>query len=295
MPDTYWQVIEGFVRSAVLDAQPATPYAAGDLLTVTARLALWCWQTAGLSLARRVVFDRLVIEEFIAQGCPALTPASAGNQRSKLLRMAEALNPSAANRARLAPLPPSDPVRPYSASELAALRSWATGQTTETRRRDAATLLALGAGAGLAVEDIAGITAAMISVDEAGVLVAVPGRRARFVPVLAAWEAPIIEAAAWVPPGRRLFGENRTTGNKNFVSNFVDKSAGAGLKPSVQRLRATWLVHHLAVRTPVVPFMTAAGVQSLEALTRYLRFVPGIDPTEARHALRGQLQERDTQ
>jgi hypothetical protein len=98
---------------------------------------LWWWQTAGLSLDRRVVFDRLVIEEFIAQGCPALTPASAGNQRSKLLRMAEALNPSAANRARFAPLPPADPVRPYSASELAGLRSWATGG--RPRRPDAGT------------------------------------------------------------------------------------------------------------------------------------------------------------
>ncbi|MHB8294630.1 MAG: site-specific integrase, partial [Acidimicrobiales bacterium] len=73
-----------------------------------------------------------------------------------------------------------------------ALRSWATGQTTPTRRRDAATLIALGAGAGLAVEDIAGLTAGMVATDDMGVLLAVPGRRSRLVPVLAEWEAPIV-------------------------------------------------------------------------------------------------------
>ncbi|MDQ2729790.1 MAG: hypothetical protein M3Y91_18470, partial [Actinomycetota bacterium] len=172
---------------------------------------------------------------------------------------------------------------------------WAVGQSTPTRRRDATTLLALGAGAGLAVEDIAEVTAGMVTIDDAGVLVAVPGRRARLVPVLASWEAPLIQAAETVPIGRHLFGENRTTANKNFVSNFVDKSAGVGIKPSVQRLRATWIVGHLAARTPVVPLMTAAGVESLEALTRYLRFVPGTDAAEARQALRGQLQGDPTE
>ncbi len=289
MPERYWSVIETFVRAVVTDAQPATPYTAGSLLSSTAHHVLWCWQTAGLDLSRRSVFDRWAIEEYITRGCPTLSPASRGNRRSQLLRVAEALLGPEGSPGRLAPLPPSDPVRPYSPPELAALRSWAAGQATPTRRRDAATLLALGAGAGLAVEDIAGLTAGMVGVDEVGVLIAVPGRRARLVPVLADWEGSLVEAARSVAPDRPLFGQRRTTGNKNCVSNFVGKSSGVGPKPSVQRLRATWIVHHLAVRTPVVPFMAAAGVQSLEALTRYLRFVPGVDPAEARQALRGQL------
>jgi len=292
MPESYWQVIEAFVRDAVTDAQPSTVYSAQNLLSVTARHVLWCWQTAGLALERKAVFDRLVIEEFIAHGCPTLSPASKGNRRSQLLRMSEALLGPEGSPPRLAPLPPSEPVRPYSSSELVALRSWAAGQSTPTKRRDAATLLALGAGAGLAVEDIAELTAGMVTVDDAGVLLAVPGRRPRLVPVLAAWEVPIIEAADVVPPDRPLFRERRTTPNKkNFASNFVDCSAGVGIKPSVQRLRATWIVHHLAASTPVIPLMAAAGVESLEALTRYLRFVPGVDPSEARRLLRGQLRD----
>jgi len=291
MSERYWRVIEAFVRAAVTDAQPSTPYAARDLLSVTSRYVLWCWQTAGLTLDRKVVFDRLVIEEFIARGCPALSSASRGNRRSQLLRMSEALLGSEGSPARLAPLPPSDPVRPYSSSELVALRSWAATQSTPTARRDAATLVALGAGAGLAVEDITGLTAGMVAVDDLGVLLAVPGRRSRLVPVLASWETPIIEATAVIPADRPLFRERRTTPDKNFVANFVDRSAGVGIKPSVQRLRATWIVGHLATRTPVVAFMAAAGVESLEALTRYLRFVPGVDPAEGRRLLRGQIRD----
>ncbi len=291
MPERYWRVIEAFVRAAVTDAQPSTPYAARDLLSVTSRYVLWCWQTAGLDLDRKVVFDRLVIEEFIARGCPALSSASRGNRRSQLLRMSEALLGPEGSPARLAPLPPSDPVRPYSTSELLALRSWAAGQSTATARRDAGTLLALGAGAGLAVEDVAGLTAGMVTVDDLGVFLAVPGRRPRLVPVLASWETPIIEATAVIPADRPLFRERRTTPDKNFVANFVDRSAGVGIKPSVQRLRATWIVGHLTASTPVVALMAAAGVESLEALTRYLRFVPGVDPAEARRLLRGQLRD----
>lgn len=284
MPEAYWQVIEGFVRTAVADSVAATPYTASDLLTVVARLALWCWQTAGLALDREVVFDRTVIDEYIVHGCPTLAQASAGNRRSQLLRVAEALHQSG-QPVRLSPLPTSDPVRPYSPAEMTALRSWAAGQSTLTRRRDAHTLLALGAGAGLAVEDISGLTAGMVTVDDEGVLIAVPGRRARPVPMLASWETPLIDAVESVPAARLLFCANRTTTGKNFVSSFVHRSAGVSLKPSTQRLRATWIVTHLVARTPVVPLMTAAGVVSLEALTRYLRYLPGIDPVVARRAL----------
>ncbi|MHB8220590.1 MAG: hypothetical protein ACYDHU_09775 [Acidimicrobiales bacterium] len=289
MPERYWAVIGTFVRSAVTEAEAHTPYRPHSLLSTVSRHVLWCWQTAGLELDRGVVFDRLVIEEYIVKGCPTLTPSSRGNRRSRLLRVAETLLGPEGSPARLTPLPPSDPVRPYSASEMTALRSWAQGQATPTRRRDAATLLALGAGAGLAAEDITGLTAGMVAVDEEGVLLAVPGRRARLVPVLADWEPPIVDAARAIPPERLLFCEGRTTTCRSFASNFVDKTAGVGIKPQTQRLRATWIVHHLAARTPVVPFMAAAGVGSLEALTRYLRFVPGMDPAEARRALRGQL------
>lgn len=287
MPERYWRIIGAFVREVVGDALPGTPYTADDLLSTVSRHVLWCWQTAGIKLERKAIFNRWIIEDFIVHGCPTLAPASRGNYRSRLFRVSEALLDPESVLVRLTPLPASDPVRPYSAAELEALRSWAAGQSTPTRRRDAATLLALGAGAGLAVEDMAELTAGMVLIDDVGVLVAVPGRRARLIPVLGEWEQPLVEAASSIRPECPLFREHRTTTNKNFVSNFVKNSSGVDIKPSVQRLRATWMVLHLAAGTPIVPLMHAAGVRSLEAFGRYVRFIPDVDPTEVREALRG--------
>jgi len=289
MPDRDWESIAPFVRAAVTDATPNTVYGVKALLSTLAHFARWCTETAGLELDRAVVFDRYVIEEFIVKGCPGLNPASRGNRRSQLLRMAEALLGPDRVPGPLNPLRASDPMRPYTAAEITSLRSWASGQGTAGRRRDAWTLLALGVGAGLAAEDMRFLTAEMVHHDAQGVVIDVPGRRRRKVPVIDAWGKPVLEAARAIEPGRPLFRPDRGSGNKNFVGQFIHASNGAGLKPSIQRLRVTWIVRHLDAGTPVVPFLDAAGVERLGALTRYLRFVKGIDPDDARRRLQGQL------
>lgn len=113
------------------------------------------------------------------------------------------------------------------------------------------------------------------------------------IPVLFEWEELLAEALDGTASDELAFCSGRTGVHRNFVTNFVAKTSGVGLKPQLQRLRATWIVHHLAAGTPAVPFMQAAGVQSLEALTRYLRFVPDVDLAEARRKLRGELVERE--
>ncbi len=289
MPDAAWEPIAPFVRAAVRDATPHTVYGVKALLSTLAHFARWCSETAGLELDRAVVFDRYVIEEFIVKGCPGLNPASRGNRRSQLLRIAEALLGPVRAPSALTPLRASDPQRPYTEAEIASLRSWASGQGTAGRRRDAWTLLALGLGAGLAAEDIRFLTASMVRHDSHGVILDVPGRHPRQVPVLDSWSEPVLAAAAAIAADRPLFRPDRGSGNKNFVGQFVHASNGAGRKPSVQRLRVTWIVWHLNAGTPVVPVMEAAGVERLGALTRYVRFVKDVDADEARKRLQGQL------
>lgn len=41
-------------------------------------------------------------------------------------------------------------------------------------------------------------------------------------------------------------------------------------------MRSTWLVQQMAARAPLPALVEAAGVDSLEALTRYLQFVPAV-------------------
>jgi hypothetical protein len=49
-------------------------------------------------------------------------------------------------------------------------------------------------------------------------------------------------------------------------------------------MRSTWLVQQMAACVPLTALVEAAGVDSLEALTRYLAFVPAA-PTASTVAL----------
>jgi integrase len=258
-------------------------------MSVLARYVLWAWQTAGIDLDRELLFRPDVIEEFIDHACPTLTSSSRGTYRSRLLRVRRILFDADGTSVRsyTAPLPPADPRRPYSAAELSALRNWASAQHSEIRRRDCWTLLALGAGAGLASEDIVRLKTDDVTIDSLGILLQVTGRRARLVPVLAAWEQPIIDATSAIGPSLPLFGAQRTSFNNNAISALVGRSSGSRIKPSLQRLRITWILHHLGIGTPVSHLMRAAGIESLEAFDRYLRYLPDPDENEFRIALRG--------
>ena len=288
IPPEEWGRIENFVRAAVRDVDGLTPYTARSLITATAGLVRWCWRVAGLDLDRSVVFHRATIAEYIARGGHGLAPASAGNMRSRLLRMAEYLLPPQDRTARLAPLPPSTPLAPYTPAEVTALRSWATGLQTEYRRQQGSLLLALGLGAGLSRAEITEVRVHQVRYDDDGVLLEVPGPRARIVPVLATWEDSLI-AFATAPPLKKdqyLFRPQRATAAENTVCNFVDKTRPGPLKPTPQRMRVTWIVTHLQAGSPLKPLLMAAGLDSLEALTRYLAYVPDIDLDAVRSEFR---------
>ncbi len=53
------------------------------------------------------------------------------------------------------------------------------------------------------------------------------------------------------------------------------------------------LLHHLSVGTPVHHLMKAAGIETLDAFDRYLRFLPEPDANEFRTALRGPSPKED--
>jgi hypothetical protein len=83
-----------------------------------------------------------------------------------------------------------------------------------------------------------------------------------------------------------LFRPTREKTHPNLISNFVDKTTPGRVRANAQRMRSTWLVTHMTAGTPPKVLVEAAGVDSLEALTRFLRFVPDVDPTAARRAMR---------
>lgn len=273
VPEALGLEVKSFVVAAVTDVGGETPYSSRDLLLVTTRLCVWATANAGLELDRRTLFNRHVIERFIAVGLPDFNEAARGNLRSQLLRVAEVLLDPRDVPARLRPMKAADPSQPYSDREVVVLRTWASTQSTNGRRANALTLLALGLGAGLSAAEIGSITTDDVVVHERRVDLTVTAGRRRTVPVLSEWEEALRLRSVQLGPSRYLFRENHRKNYDNLISNFVARGRSVEVVPQSQRMRATWIVRHLSRGVPVIALMRAAGVDSLEAFTRYARFV----------------------
>jgi integrase len=286
IPAEYWTTIEPFVTACVEATAPSVTYTEKQLYAVTARLALWAWQTASLPLEVEEIFAPPVIDRFTAMGLPQYTRAGRNTMRSRLRRMADVLLGPDRDPDRARPMGNSDASEPYDEVEIAALVSWAAAQPSGDRHSSAAALLALGIGAGLASREIAELRIGDIVVDDEGVVVTVGGDHPRRVPVLRAWEDALVERVAGRDADGWAFREGQEGGNRNLVSDFVARTYG-GFGPQARRMHATWIVTHLEMGTPLAPLLKAAGLKEPEALGRFLPFVREVGEGDARGMLRG--------
>lgn len=282
MPTTVLTATD-FARNAVADCTDRTPYDHTELLRAVNALVDWSVRS-GVALDRTAVFARDNIVSHINTGLREFGQGTRTNRRSQLLRVAEALlAPELAPR----PLPamaPSDPTVPYSEDEQAALLEWARKRKRTKRCDDAMMLLALGFGAGLSAQEVMGVRAADVVVTDDAVLIRIAEGRVRMVPVLRKWETALRKRAAALKSTEYMFKAGRTGAGKNLISNFVASAKVDGVHAQTQRMRSTWLVQQMAARAPLPALVEAAGVDSLEALTRYLAFVPSA-PTAGSFAL----------
>jgi integrase len=275
--------IEEFITSSISDAA-INGYEPSKLKPALGALTRWSTKN-GVPLDRSAVFARANIAAFIDKGLPRLSPGTRGNYRSQLLRVAEALLDESLAPRPLSALAPSDPSVPYTDEEQGLLREW-TAKQPKSRRADAGTLVALGLGAGLSAQEIVNLRARDILPSTTGaVLVRVTEGRMRTVPLLRRWERTVLRRATELSGDDYLFIPGRTGGGKNLISNFVARGAGQ-IHVQTQRMRGTWIVSHMAASSPLPELVEAAGVDSLEAFTRYLRYVPARDAADSVKSLR---------
>jgi len=289
IPDQYWHAVKPFVYDIMAAAGPRlSDESARATLSVLVRFSVWVWQSSGHELNRELIFDDALIEQFFAQLGASLAPDSLGTYRSRIRFLQKLLHEVQGDARGIDHLGfyGAKALAPYSDKELIGFRSWARGQNTHSRRRDASVLLATGVGAGLSTEDLVRLTTDDVLIDSQGVMLSVSGRRARQVPVLAEWEQAIIDAVNDIGPGLPLFGVQRSSYNNNAVSSFVLRSSGKGPKPLLPRLRATWICYHLRKGTPILSLRKAAGIQGLERFDRYLQYLEDPEMSEYRHTLR---------
>jgi hypothetical protein len=266
--------VRPFIASAVARTVRRTAYSNAELHHACSRLILFVGAETHLKLTDATVFAAPTIEKYIAT-LTDMTPASRGNLRSVLYRMSEVLLGTTGKGDLSYTLSAASPSEPYSDAEVAALNVWFSAQGD--RQVDAAALFGLGFGTGLSSAEIVAVKPSDVEVESAGetasVVVTVRGVRHRAVVVDDAYARFVL--AAWRPRqmGKWLFAPAREGAGKNLISNFVSRGASEGLRPNTQRMRATYLVRHIEAGDSVVELMRIAGVKSLDALGRYVRFV----------------------
>jgi hypothetical protein len=146
----------------------------------------------------------------------------------------------------------------------------------------AAGLICLGAGAGLIRGDLREVRGSDVARRYGGVIVQVPGRRARAVPALARYHARLLAAAR--SAGNGLICGGADPGRRNITNPLIAALDGGGGLPRLDtsRLRATWLAG-CADQLGLATFMTAAGISCSQRLGD---LVAGLEPAGEADAVR---------
>jgi integrase len=197
---------------------------------------------------------------------------SQATHRATLWFVIDALGTDAASYSRR-PIARSNPTRPYSETEIAALHSWARAQGTDRRRLDAMALLALGLGAGLATRELLGVRVSNLHHVGKRTFVTVWESRPRVVPMRPEWERPLERIRDELSPNDWLFRPGRLGPASGQITDFLQR-ARTRLDVRPARMRTTWLVNHLTDGTPPNVLLRISGLKNLAALDKLTDFVP---------------------
>ena len=174
---------------------------------------------------------------------------------------------------------------PYSPFECASFVRLAQHQPTLATRRGLSAMVALGLGAGLSANEQRTICPNRISEVDlgdgvTGLLIDVPGERARSVLVRAGYEELLREAVALHRAERRadsapLYGDVVTRHNATGAVRQSAKTAlGDGVDIDAARLRSTWLVACMSAEVPLGALLRASGLRSARTLVDLISYCP---------------------
>lgn len=265
-------------------------------LSVTAQFVAYCWQSCGYGLDPDALLRVGVIDEFVCNGLAGVSDSTRATYRADLIKVARAVRPGDESLIGTTRLSGQEAVNPpYTNEQEQLLDAWAGAQPSQYAVVNAKVLLGCGLGAGLTTAELLALQASHVEVDDSaddpadgkGVLIHVPGSNPRAVPVRITYEKVLAEvaASAW-KPDQYLFRPNRTSVHSNGVNNFLSRSVAVPFPVSMQRLRTTWIINHLAAGVPIPAVRQAAGIRQRSGLRRYLDFLVEPHPDDARRALR---------
>jgi integrase len=267
-----------FARDVVSRAGPAGRERAKNLLWAAGKLADWALPL-GLEPVPEVLLHPSTAERFTRCAAGLSGPARRTlrtNLRFLGRRAVPHLYPGDL------PLPRERAKEPYSPAEVAGFLALASAQPTAERRARAAGLVCLGAGAGLIRGDLRSVRGGDVARRSGGVVVTVHGPRARTVPVLAAYQARLLDAARFAGDGLVCGGAEH--GRRNLTNRLVASlDGGSGLpRLDTSRLRATWL-RDCGELLGLATFMAAAGISCSQRLGD---LIAGLEPGGEEQAVR---------
>lgn len=277
-----WSKVRHIVRDAVPRTAEARTLSAKTLMRIVGPFALWCVTAHKLEPDPKQMFTQETIDAYCLS--LSLSAGTVATYRSALTSTARTVNALAYAPAPT-PLPKRTVQPPYRETELEEYRVWAGAQRSEQLRQKAKVMIALMAGAGLSPMETTTLRVEDVDVDGDGVLLTVHGSKPRQVAVLREWEQWVIDAVAERQPSDFVWGAEQRRVRPNQISEFIH-AATAGA-PASQRLRATWIVAHLGLGTPLTVLFRAGGIAQLDNLDQYLVHVPMRSGPEARTLLRG--------
>jgi len=121
---------------------------------------------------------------------------------------------------------------------------------------------------------------------DAVVLIRVGDPAARLVPVLARWEAAVLDLAS-TAGGEYLVGGYSTSRNRTSALTASLVVPPGHPKLSCARLRSTWLSSHLIAGTRLPELASAAGLRGITVLSDLLVNVPPMEQRDSAQMLRG--------
>lgn len=279
LPEDVWDKIGPFVRRTVADR-----YADGRKLeTVRFGLIIFAgyvdWVVFhGLGQPDDTILNAELIDAFTVARRDEVKVAVADRER-KLIRTIAGLANNADDRFSSTD---ADPSVPYTVEEEGAIRRWAEGQPSETRRRQCGAAAALALGCGLTPAEVRHVRVSDLHRLADG-MVAVTLTDGRVVPVRAWWN-DLLVAAMEGEPDEYVICPTAVKRTPYRLVQFLRNSRG--ISPSLQRMRATWLLRHVDAGTPLNNLLAAAGLGSSDVLRRVLPFAIRLDGAAAVDALR---------
>jgi integrase len=275
--------LDEFIRDSVTVAAPHTAYAATLLLRTVNRYVIWCVRNQGWPLDGRIIWSVRGIDLYTTTANLDRSPGTRANYRALLMRVSEILLPDE-HPDRTTPLAGRKTAAPYTAEEMLTFREWAGRQLTDVKLDRAMLMLTLCAGAGLRPSELPLVHPHHITVDEHGILVHIPTDTPRDVPLLAEWEEWMNALLERRPADESLWGKVNRRNTHNLTSAFTESSNGH--PPRADRLRATWLAHHLTAGAPLKDLFRAAGIAKFQHLHLLLEHIGLMPDTDYRRAFR---------